>query len=566
MIWVAVRLPSAAAGGRIIKEDSDNDGQPDRIVHLAPSGDVDQLEADTDGDLKMDTFQYYKRGMVERIERDTDADGRIDERDLLTDGKTTTRHSLGVNGEIVGTLTFDGEQRPLEWRRDTTGDGRMDTVYHYEAGKLRIVTRDTTGDGRVNIRQRFRSEKPYEQTADWNGDGQIDQAIRFDEQGRSVESRHDLDRDGRLETIRHYRNGELDRQEGFISGRSKPDVVTEFAEGHAVSEQRDTNADGAFDVLVQMSKGRPISKEEDTNHDGRMDRFTAYDDRGRPLCLREFAANPDEPVKTTRFKAGELYSVEQIVNGRQVFTRFQNDKPVKQTIDENRDGRPEQTITYDKQGRIDSAIGDTNRDGRIDSWHDYQQGALHRTEQDRNHDGKVDAQSEYDGGRRVRLEMDNDGDGHFETRTVFDTAQWTKVTEIVDKQGRLGQRMSYSGEVLRKTEVFDAATGRLSKLEEFDQAGRIVMSKEAENGAGALTLTWRYDEQENPVAAEKDSDGDGATDIWYHYENGRVKTVAEDRNKDGKPDLWETYDAGQVVVRRSEDLDFDGTADIEKRY
>jgi hypothetical protein len=119
LIWGVVHLPSVAAGGRIINEDSDNDGHPDRIVHLAPSGDIEQLEADTNGDLKMDTYQYYKHGIVERIERDTDADGDIDERDLLTNGKPTTRHSLDEHGDIVGLLTFDGEQRPLEWRRDT---------------------------------------------------------------------------------------------------------------------------------------------------------------------------------------------------------------------------------------------------------------------------------------------------------------------------------------------------------------------------------------------------------------------------------------------------------------
>jgi antitoxin component YwqK of YwqJK toxin-antitoxin module len=560
-LWVS---PSPIHAKKI-EEDTDNDGQTDRIVHLAPSGDVVKLEADTNGDLKMDTFQYYERGAVQKIERDTDADGRIDERVLLANGKTTARHSLDVHGEIVGIFTFDGEQRPLEWRRDTIGDGRMDTVYRYEAGKPRLVTRDTTGDGRVNVWQRFRNEKPYEQTADLNGDGQIDQTIRFDEQGRSVESHHDLDADGRLETIRHYKNGDLCRQEGFMSGRKGPDVVIEFSEGQAVSEQRDTNGDDAFDVLVKMSKGKPISKEEDSNHDGRMERFTTYDERGRPLCLREFGANPDEPIKTTRFKAGELFSVEQIDNGRQVFTRFQNDKPVKQTIDENRDGRPEQTLSYDIQGRIDSAFSDTNRNGRIDSWQYYQQGVLHRTHQDRNHDGEVDAKSAYDGGRQVRQEMDNDGDGHFEIRTAFDTAEWTKVTELVDKTDRLWQRLSYSGEILRKKEIFDRATGRLVTLEEFDKSGKIVMSQEAENGTGAL-LTWRYDTEEKAVAAEKDSDGDGLADIWYHYENGRVTRVEEDRNKDGKPDLWETYDAAQAVVCQSEDLDFDGTADIERRY
>lgn len=459
------------AGGRIIKEDSDNDGQTDRIVHLDPSGDIVKLEADTNGDREIDTFQYYRCGVVEQIERDTDADGCVDERDLLQNGKTTTRQYLNIKGEIVSILTFDGEQRPLEWRRDTTGDGRMDTVYQYEEGQPRLVTRDRTGDGRVNVWQRFRNEKPYEQRADLNGDGRIDQTIRFDELGRFVESRHDLDEDGRMETFRLYKDGELCRQECFNSGRTKPDVVTEFIEGQAVLEQRDINGDGAFDVLVRMSKGKSISKKEDTNHDG-----------------------------------------------------------------------------------------------RIDSWKYYRRGALYCTEQDRNHDGEVDAKSEYEGDRQVRLEMDNDGDGRFETCTMFDTAEWTKVTELVDKAGRLEQRLSYSGEVLRKKEVFDVATGRLVILEEFDQAGKIVMSQKAEKGTGALNLTWRYDTNENPVTAEKDIDGDGVTDIWYHYENGRVIRVEEDRNKDGKPDLWETYNAEQVVVLQNQDLDFDGTADIERRY
>lgn len=557
---------SAIAGGRVIQEDSDNDGQTDRIVHLAPSGDIVKLEADANGDLKMDTFQYYERGVVQKIERDTDADGRIDERDLLENGKLATRHGLTRNGEIVSIFTFDEEQRLLEWRRDMTGDGRMDTVYQYEAGKPRLVTRDITGDGRVNVRQRFRNEKPYEQTADLNGDGRIDREIRFDEQGRPVESRHDLDEDGRLETIRHYKNGELFRQEGFISGRTGPDVVTEFADGQPVSEQRDTNKDGAFDVLVQLKKGRLISKEEDTNHDGRMDRFTVYDDRGRPLSVREFGVNPKEPVKTTQFKEGALFSEEQIDNGRMVSTWFKEDKPAKQTIDVDRDGRPEQTLTYDKQGNVDSASIDSNRDGRIDTWQYYRRGALHLTEQDRNHDGEVDAKSELKAGRQVRLIMDNDFDGRFETRSAFDTVEWTKVTEIVDQSDRLMQRLFYSGEVLRKKEIFDAATRRLVGLEAFNQAGKIVMSKETDHRIDALNLTWRYDAEENAVLAEKDSDGDGLTDIWYYYENGRVKRVEEDRNKDGKADLWETYDAAEVVISRSEDLDFDGTADIERRY
>jgi hypothetical protein len=103
-------------------------------------------------------------------------------------------------------------------------------------------------------------------------------------------------------------------------------------------------------------------------------------------------------------------------------------------------------------------------------------------------------------------------------------------------------------------------------VEEFGSNGRIVLSREAEKQGAGLNLTWHYDADENAILAEKDSDGDGRTDVWYYYEKDRITRVEEDRNRDGKPDLWETYDAAQVVVMRSEDLDFDGTVDIEKRF
>lgn len=67
-----------------------------------------------------------------------------------------------------------------------------------------------------------------------------------------------------------------------------------------------------------------------------------------------------------------------------------------------------------------------------------------RPEQDRYHDGEVDAKPTYAGGRQ-RLDMDKDRDGHFETRTAFDTAEWTKVTELVDKTDHLWQPVDKVG-------------------------------------------------------------------------------------------------------------------------
>lgn len=567
LLTVCFFSPTLVFGNeRIVKEDSDSDGKIDRIAHLNLGGELVFLEADTNRDHKMDTFQYYKHGVVVRLERDTDGDGQIDEVDILENGKRAACKRFNSKAQVVSLIKYDDQERPLEWRRDTTGDGLIDTVYNYLEGKLQLVALDTVGDGQMNIWQRFQDDKPYEQTSDLNGDGRINQMLKYDSQGCPVESWHDFDDDSEMETRRLYQNGEICRQEHFISDRSKPDVVTDFADGQAVLEKRDSNGDGAFNVLVRMSLEKTVSMEEDTNHDGRMDRCTIFDDQGRPLTMEEFTINSSRPVRVSRFKEGKLYKTEQVDKGRKVSTMFQDDKPVTQLIDEDQDGRPEETIGYDKKGLIKSVVSDTNRDGRIDTWQYYRQGMLSRAEQDQNHDGKVDAKSRYTAGQLTQSLLDSDGDGYFETLVRFDAPKWTKVIELSDKEGHLREGIFYSIDVVRKKEIFNGAADLPVSVEEYDQAGKIILSRKSEDGSGLLNLTWHYDSEENAVMAEKDVDGDGQTDTWYYYEKGRIKKVEEDRNLDGKLDLWEVYNDLEMLVYRSEDLDFDGTADIEKRF
>ena len=533
--------PRARAGERIVEQDLNNDGSTDRVAHVSPSGLLVKLEADTDGDGRMDSFQYYEEGVVVRLERDTDRDGRIDERTVMTNGIRSSQERLNAGGEVTGTVTFDGRDRPSRWQRDTTGDGRADTVSLYEEGELRSVTRDTTGDGRVNVREGYRGGVIRERASDTDGDGT-------------------------METVRMYRNGELYRQEQDGDGNGSAEVVTEYRDGMAVSEKRDTNNDGAFDVLVRMHGGKPSLKEEDLDHDGRMDRFTDLDSQGRPAIVREFGDDPSEPILVSRFEAGRLSSLEQPDHRGRTLTRFKDGRPIRQVSDEDGDGRPDRTIVYDDGGEAVKAVGDTNHDGHTDTWQKYEHGTIVHAELDRDHDGRPDARLEYTGGKPTRTILDNDGDGRFETTVTTDCPEWSKVVEITGPEGRLLERRSYSGEVLRKREVCDEASGRPVSMEEYDGTGAIVLSRQADDGSARWSLTWRYGEDETPVSAEKDTDGDGRADTWYYYENGRVARVEQDRNRDGRPDLWEVYNTSQGLECLREDLDFDGTADIEKRF
>jgi len=513
LCFVAI-ITSASADDRLVQQDGDGDGRIDQIAHLNDAGDLVLLEIDADRDGRMDTRQHYQKGAVVRIERDTDDSPGMDERDYLTRGRLVKREKLNPKGRIAEVMTFDDREQIREWRRDTTGDGRLDTTSSYAAGTLQQVILDTDGDGRPNTRRRYREGR-----------------IRIEEQG-------------------------------FDDG-GRPAVVAEFADGEPVTERQDADGDGTFDIRIHWKKGRPVFREEDTDHDGQMDRFTEFDGRGRPVLLRESAGTAGGPARISRFQNGSLITVEETFPDRSVITRFEGDQPVVQEVDEGRDGRPEQTITFE-QGIIQKSACDTNEDGQPDTWRYYEAGLLIRIEQDRNHDGRADAELMYRDGVHVRSNLDEDGDGYFETIVCADHPASGRVMEIADSRGRLLERREYTDEVMRKKEVFDAGAGLPVLVEEYGPDGGIILSREAENGSKILNLTWRYDADESVVLAEKDTDGDGRIDLWYHYEDGRMVRVEEDRNRDGRPDLWEFYNADQVVVRREKDVDFDGTADIQE--
>ena len=49
---------------------------------------------------------------------------------------------------------------------DSNGDGRFDTVYHFQEGRLFSCARDTDGDGKVNVWQTYKDNKPVEKKVD----------------------------------------------------------------------------------------------------------------------------------------------------------------------------------------------------------------------------------------------------------------------------------------------------------------------------------------------------------------------------------------------------------------
>ncbi len=147
---------------------------------------------------------------------------------------------------------------------------------------------------------------------------------------------------------------------------------------------------------------------------------------------------------------------------------------VRRVLDEDFDGRPDQTILYDRATHHVSRVEeDTDRDGNVDTWTDYQDGEVARRRGDTNHDGAVDTWTFYRNGEITRHEQDTTGNG-FRDRVGFYTA------------------------------------------------GKLTREEQDTTGSGRADVIVYYDAEERMVRRDEDTDQDGRVDVISYYENGRL--------------------------------------------
>jgi len=147
---------------------------------------------------------------------------------------------------------------------------------------------------------------------------------------------------------------------------------------------------------------------------------------------------------------------------------------VREVLDEDFDGRPDRTMTFDPQTHRPSRVEeDTRGDGVLDSWTDYDGGAIVRRRSDSNGDGTVDTWSFFRAGELTRHEQDTNGDGFRDVVSFFEKG-------------------------LRVREEHDI------------------------NGDGQPDAILHYDGSEQLLRREEDRDGDGGLEIVSHYEAGRL--------------------------------------------
>ena len=186
---------------------------------------------------------------------------------------------------------------------------------------------------------------------------------------------------------------------GCASSQSGATPIYDPATRELVRIDYDYNLDGVVDVRTFMRGGRPIRLEGDANGDGSVDRWEYYDPRGGLERLGA-SSRQDGIEDTWVYKSGDETRME---------------------ISTGRDGRVDRREFYRGDALL-RAESDGNRDGRFDSWEQFDNGRLASIAVDEDAGtGRPTRRIAYAADGAVRVEVDRDGDGRFEPAPVDGT-------------------------------------------------------------------------------------------------------------------------------------------------
>lgn len=508
-----VLLPNSTWAQKRVEKDLNKDGRIDQVFIYNDKGMIEQVEIDGDQDGNIEKRQIYLDGLLIRVEQETDNHKKVD---YFKNEKRIQQDIFSLDKQLLQVSIFDAAEHVSSIKKDTTKNNRFDTYFYFNNAELISSTRDTNGNGRINVWTSYTNTLVVKQEYDHNEDGIMDRIVNYDSKGRINTLYTRPFKKGNYREHQIYKDGEIKTRQLDMNEDGKPDIITRFENACPVEEQKDTNFDGQFDVSTWFINSRLNRQEKDLNFDGKKDYYAQFDTKGQLLKICEDTTGSGRINRIQAYRSGQVFQVQLDHDENGFFENkswIENKKIIKNLIDKNQDGKPDLKILYDENQQKKS------------------------------------------------LACDSDFDGYFETLQIYDDPEWSMIISTdVNTDKIVDTRFFYKDDILRQKELDENSDGLIDVVEIYGSKGGL--EKIEEKLQGKTTLTWFYDEVENPVKAKEDKNGDGKTDIWYVYENGNLVGVQEDTNLDGKPDLWEEYDKTQTLVKRERDLDFDGTPDF----
>ena len=136
------------SGNKVEMLDANNDGKPD-IKKVSKGGREVCRITDLNHDGKPDMFEYFDQtGQLRRREADYDDNGVVNSIEHFENGKLVRRELDTTNQGRIDTWDFfdPSTGNRIKRERDANGDGKIDQWWSYENGQVTIAM-DRNGDG-----------------------------------------------------------------------------------------------------------------------------------------------------------------------------------------------------------------------------------------------------------------------------------------------------------------------------------------------------------------------------------------------------------------------------------
>ena len=114
-------------------------------------------------------------------------------------------------------------------------------------------------------------------------------------------SQVDSNFDGKIDVVRHYREGVVQREERDRDFDGRFELVNRYADGVlSQSSVHDGDLSAAWTVRVEYKAGRKTRQIEDRNRDGKTDLRSSFDEAGETILRSKDDADFDGHFETTR--------------------------------------------------------------------------------------------------------------------------------------------------------------------------------------------------------------------------------------------------------------------------
>jgi hypothetical protein len=484
-------------------------------VSFFEGGAMVRQQTDSTGDNAYDQqtfFDLQGRPATEAI--DTNADGQPDIRKIYVAGVQTEqredRNFDGTDDQI--TRYVDG--KPVDTRTDTSFDGNFDTQLHLTTSGTRDrQEEDTDGDGRVDTVSHFEGDVLTRQEADTTKDGLYD-SVSFFSKAQRVRVETDKNADGVADKRTYFRDGSEDphRVEEDTNLDGIYDATITLKDGVAISQELDSDADGNIDQWLSLyADGQVRQSSEDNDRDGRADTTIKYDTSGNPTERSEDADEDGVPNRVVRYRDGKPREVEEDSAGKGCFDH-------KQVLDD--------------QGELKQDFRDTDGNCKYDTTSFLEGGVIVRREIDTNKNGIIDVWVDFANGRRV-LQAEARGRCSRPNIVIHFDPESEEERVLLQEEDR-----NCNGRPDRLTR-FDAEglpSYRCTPYEVIEYSGGVVDAAREDSTHDGWADRRQIFEDGNQTRLDADTNADRLPDVWITFEAGQASLQMEDSNFDGSVD------------------------------